>query len=355
MCANRTFPTAVVDLQSEYFTGLVEACVLNNPVGDVILGNITGMCDQSIDGTGQLNFACPVQTRARTKDVSEVKSNCDTEENKSTSDVHMFDRFSDVAQRQKEDPTLKAWFDKVGKDCKDGISYEIVEDLLHRELSRDGITVSTLAVPQTLRDQVLSYAHEATLAGHAGYYKTLNRVQSQFSWPSMTVDIINFIKSCHVCQMKAPIGRDKPAPFQRMALIEEPFQRVVIDLVGPLPVTKNRYEYILTMVDMATTWAEATPLRKITADKVAEALFDMFTRVGFPKEIQSDRGQQFMSDLLHEFNTLSTIKHIFSTPYHPQTNGVVERFHSTLKNMLRKLAEESPSDWDKFLSAALFA
>ena len=109
------------------------------------------------------------------------------------------------------------------------------------------------------------------------------------------------------------------------------------------------------MVDMATTWAEATPLRKITTDKVAEALFDIFTRVGFPKEIQSDRGHQFMSHLLHEFNTLAKIKHIFSTPYHPQTNGVVERFHSTLKNMLRKLAEEAPSDWDKFLSAALFA
>ena len=90
-----------------------------------------------------------------------------------------------------------------------------------------------------------------------------------------------------------------------MPLIEEPFQRVVIDLVGPLPVTKNRYEYILTMVDMATRWAEATPLRKIIADKVAEALFDIFTRVGFPKEIQSDRGQQFMSHLFPISNTSS--------------------------------------------------
>ncbi|GFR89592.1 YG31B [Elysia marginata] len=131
--------------------------------------------------------------------------------------------------------------------------------------------------------------------------------------------------------MKAPAGRDKPAPFQRMPLMEEPFQRVVIDLVGPLPVTKEKYEYILTMVDVSTRWAEATPLRQTTADKVAEALFDIFTRVGFPKEIQPDRGQQFMSKLLQEFNSLSNIKHIFSTPYHPQTNGVVERFHSTVK------------------------
>ena len=113
----------------------------------------------------------------------------------------------------------------------------------------------------------------------------------------MTVDIRNFIKYCHICQIKAPIGRDKPAPFQCMPLIKEPFQRVVIYLVGPLPGTKNRYEYILTMVDMATRWADATPLRKITTDKVAEALCDIFTRVGFPKEIQSDRGQQFRSHL----------------------------------------------------------
>ncbi|GFS20504.1 Gypsy retrotransposon integrase-like protein 1 [Elysia marginata] len=155
--------------------------------------------------------------------------------------------------------------------------------------------------------------------------------------------------------MKAPAGRDKPAPVQRMPLMEEPFQRVVIDLVGPLPVTKEKYKYILTMVGVSTRWAEATPLRQITADKVAEALFDISTRVGFPKEIQSYRGQQFMPKLLQEFNSLSNIKHIFFTPYHPQTNGVVERFYSTLKNMLRKLEDQSPSDWNRYLSAALFA
>ena len=86
-CANRTFPTAVVDLQSDYFTGLIEACVLDNPVVDVILGNITGMCDQSIDRI-KLNCAYPVQNRARAIDFSEAKSKCHTDENKSTSDVH---------------------------------------------------------------------------------------------------------------------------------------------------------------------------------------------------------------------------------------------------------------------------
>ncbi|GFR95724.1 Pol polyprotein [Elysia marginata] len=92
-----------------------------------------------------------------------------------------------------------------------------------------------------------------------------------------------------------------------------------------------------------------------TSTDVADALFDNFTRVGFPQEIQSDRGQQFMSTLLKEFNAMSNIKHYFSTPYHPQTNGIVERFHSTIKNKLKKVCEQCPSDWHKYLAATLFA
>ncbi|GFO17968.1 hypothetical protein PoB_004447300 [Plakobranchus ocellatus] len=126
-------------------------------------------------------------------------------------------------------------------------------------------------------------------------------------------------------------------------------------VLWPLPVSQNRYEYILTLVDLSTRWAEGVPLRHISAKDVAQSLFDLFCRLGFPCEIQSDRGQQFMSQVLREFNSLTNIKHFLSSPYHPQTNGVVERFHSTLKGMLRKLAFDSPSNWCQYLNAALFA
>ncbi|GFO00769.1 Pol polyprotein [Plakobranchus ocellatus] len=129
----------------------------------------------------------------------------------------------------------------------------------------------------------------------------------------------------------------------------------MIDLVGPLPLSSDRYEYLLTLVDVSTRWAEAIPLRRITAKDEAEALFSIFVRLGFPKEIQSDRGQQFMSKLLEEFNSLCNIKHFVFTPSHPQTNGIVERFHSTLKSMIRKLSHESPTEWSRFVPAALFA
>ncbi|GFO08716.1 Pol polyprotein [Plakobranchus ocellatus] len=126
----------------------------------------------------------------------------------------------------------------------------------------------------------------------------------------------------------------------------------MIDLVGPLPLSSDRYEYLLTLVDASTRWAEAVSLRRIMAKDVAEALFSIFVRLGFPKEIQSDRGQQFMSKLLAEFTCLCNIKHFVSTSYHPQTNGIVERFHSTHKSMIRKLSHESPAEWNRFVPAA---
>ncbi|GFN89801.1 Pol polyprotein, partial [Plakobranchus ocellatus] len=106
---------------------------------------------------------------------------------------------------------------------------------------------------------------------------------------------------------------------------------------------------------LSTRWAEGVPLRLISAKDVAQSLFDLFCRLGFPCEIESDRGQQFMSQVLREFNSLTNIKHFLYSPYHPQTNGVVERFHATLKGMLRKLAFDSPSNWCQYLNAALFA
>ncbi|GFO12535.1 gypsy retrotransposon integrase-like protein 1 [Plakobranchus ocellatus] len=174
-------------------------------------------------------------------------------------------------------------------------------------------------------------------------------------WYGVWSDVKNYTTSCHLCQIKPRAGRDRPAPFQPVPIVGEPFERVMIDLVGPLPLASDRYEYLLTLVDVSTRWAEAIPLRRITAKDVVEALFSIFVRLGFRKEIQSDRGQQFMSKLLAEFNSLCNIKHFVSTPYHPQIEGIVECFHLTLKSMIRKLSHESPTELYRFVLAVLFA
>ncbi|GFN92657.1 Pol polyprotein [Plakobranchus ocellatus] len=102
-------------------------------------------------------------------------------------------------------------------------------------------------------------------------------------------------------------------------------------------------------------YAEALPLKRITATDIAEGLFSIFTRLVCPLEIQSDNGPQFISGVLKELNVLAGVKHIFSTQFNPQTNVVLERFHGPLKNMLRKLSIECPTCWDKYLDTALYA
>ncbi|GFN78694.1 gypsy retrotransposon integrase-like protein 1 [Plakobranchus ocellatus] len=364
-CKNRTFDTAVINISSPYFSGRVEACLLTDPVADVILGDIDGIIhptpSNSYSGVdGPVPSACVV-TRAQARKTIDNNSQNNMvpsyDPSAQSQLIHTLLNcvpLTDVGSRQKVDPTLKDWFNRVGAPPVGGVYFTITEGKLYQRAGSDIIN-TTIAVPESLRHLVLQCAHDNCLSGQSGFKKALSNIQAYFSWPGILNDVRCYTRSCHVCQVRPRVRSDRPAPFQPVTLVEIPFQRVIIDIVGPLPVSQNRYEYILTLVDLSTRWAEGVPLRHISAKDVAQSLFDLFCRLGFPCEIQSDRGQQFMSQVLREFNSLTNIKHFLSSPYHPQTNGVVERFHSTLKEILRKLAFDSPSNWCQYLNAALFA
>ena len=143
----------------------------------------------------------------------------------------------------------------------------------------------------------------------------------------------------------------------KQLLIPQKLRTKVLKLAhGPFsPITERRNRYILTMVDYATRYPEAIALPSIDTECVAEGLIEIFSRVGVPCEILSDRGSQFMSQVMQEVNRLLSVKHLVATPYHPQCNGLVEKFHFVLKSMLRKLCAERPKDWDRYLPAVLFA
>ena len=113
--------------------------------------------------------------------------------------------------------------------------------------------------------------------------------------------------------------------------------------------------YILTVVDFATRYPKAVALPKIEAERVAEALLEVFSRVGFPKEMLSDRGTQFTSDMMKEVSRLVSTKQLFTTPYNPRCNGLCEKINGVLKSMLKKMCQERLKDWDRHLPAILFA
>ncbi len=128
--------------------------------------------------------------------------------------------------------------------------------------------------------------------------------------------------SCDICQKTIPKGRITKIPLGKMPLIEVPFERVAVDIVGPLhPISDRGKRYILTIVDYATRYPEAIPLARIETVDVAEALFQVFTRVGVPKEILTDMGAQFTSAVMTEVSRLLSIKQLTTTPYHPMCNG----------------------------------
>jgi len=137
--------------------------------------------------------------------------------------------------------------------------------------------------------------------------------------------------------------------------MEEPFQRIAMDIVGPLPRSRSGKRYILVVCDYSTRYPEAIPLRSIDAECIAEELVHFFSQVGLPKEILTDQGSNFTSQLLTELYRMLHIHPVRTTPYHPQTDGLVERFNKTLKSMLRKFATREGKDWDKLIPFLLFA
>ena len=141
-----------------------------------------------------------------------------------------------------------------------------------------------------------------------------------------------------------------------MPLIDKPFKRVAIDLVGPISrPSEDGHRYILTLVDFATRYPEAVPLKNIDAETVAEALVDIFSRLGVPEEILSDLGTQFVSECMKEVTRLLIIKQLTKTPYHPMCNGLTEKFNGTMKSMLKRLCSEQPRLWHRYINPLLFA
>jgi transposase InsO family protein len=129
-----------------------------------------------------------------------------------------------------------------------------------------------------------------------------------------------------------------------------------MDFVGPIePPTRSGKRYLLVVVDNATRWPEAVAMSSMRAGKVAQELLGIFSRVGVPKVIRSDRGSNFTSQLLTEFEKRLGATPRFTSPYHPAANGQCERFNQTLKAMLRSVMQAQPENWDKLISPVLFA
>ena len=206
-----------------------------------------------------------------------------------------------------------------------------------------------IVVPCTRQQQVLKLSHSNMHAGPFGFKKTFARISSYFLWPRMWGEIKQFVCSCARCQ-KAARNSHSRAPLQPLPCVAEPFEKVAFDLVGPLPRTSSGNQYILTMM---CKYPEAIPLRRVDNHTVLEAMLEIFTRHGVPKTILTDQGTVFMSKLTQQLCQTLDIKHVRTSPYHPQSDRALERWHACLKGMMRR-AEIDLKTWDTQLKFLLF-
>lgn len=377
----KSLPQAKVYVDSPLFKGEVLAVCMENPLYEVVLGNVPGVRADphhiakpeqrpSLSQTDREHVGRKEELKDTTALNRERQGNVSAAAGKEgkkprellVPQINPLEISPEELRKfQRSDPTLETCFTAVGRKITSNISavteFVLIRDVLfRRHHTAERRDLEQLVVPKNLRNSVMKMAHEGLLAGHQGQRRTADRVLEEFYWPGVQADVIRFVKSCDICQRTVPkhlVGR---VPLGSMPIIDTPFQRVAIDIIGPLSLTSSKgNRYILTMVDFATRYQDAVALPSIETERVAEALVEMFSRVGVPREIVNDRGKSFTSNLMQELGRLLSFRQLPITPYHPMANGLVERFNGTLKQMVRRMCQEKPKQWDRYLAPLLFA
>ncbi|SAL95618.1 hypothetical protein, partial, partial [Absidia glauca] len=209
-------------------------------------------------------------------------------------------------------------------------------------------------VPYVRRADLISRYHH--MVGHASIKSMLHLLESRFWWPDLRKEVTEWLEQCQECQLAGRPERGvHKAPMHPLP-IPEPFGRWHLDFIGQLPTTRQGNQWILMAVDYTTNWPIARAVPRATAGAIADFLYEeIVLRFGCPREIVSDRGAAFMSQVLSRYVKRIKTAHRFTSAYHPRTNGKVERLNGTIKAMIIKYVRGKIHDWDQYVDAALWA
>ena len=347
------YPLAVIDVDCPFFAGKTEALCMEDTLYDLVIGNIDGskLPDMS-------HFSAAAVTRSQAKQSENACRKLKVPDQIINEDKEA------LKQAQATDPNLDSIRGRVESGSitvsrglnRGETKFVRKKGLLYRQFTKGNKVTLQLVVPVGFREKVLRLAHETLLTEHLGIKKTLDRVVSEFFWPGVCGDVARFCKSCDICQRTIQKGRVTKVPLGKMPLIDTPFKRVAVDIVGPIePRSDKKSQYILTMIDYATRYPEAVALPSIETERVAEALIAMFSRVGIPSEMLMEHESRVTIEVMNEVSRLLSLQQLTTIPYRPYSKGPVERFHAMLKRVLLTMCAERPNDWDKYLPALLFA
>ena len=228
-------------------------------------------------------------------------------------------------------------------------SLAVENHTLYRQLP--GRSGRQLVVPTALRPMVLELAHANPTAGHFGTERTLQRLRDFFYWPGLSTEVRLFCEICPECEVSKFPTRKNKAPLGTIK-VGFPLEVIAMDIMGPFPLSKSGNQYVLVIGDYFTKWLTIIGIPDQTSGTVARALINKLVCVlGVPYSIHTDQGLSFENALIRDLCTLLNIKKTKTTPYRPQSDGLVERANRTIKASLKTFISHlnDVPRWDEFL------
>ena len=232
--------------------------------------------------------------------------------------------------------------------------FELADGLLYHLKSCPDKIVRQLVVPKSLHNDALKIAHNSLLAAHPGVFRTYCKLKQLFYFQNMLSTTKEYVRSCLSCQQR------KGSAFVRASLsavpeVSQPLDRVSADLMD-LHSSYRGNRYVLSIVDHMSRYLQLIPLPNKDAETVANAFMENFvTLFGVPRMLTTDNGSEFKNRIFTEVCDILKTKLHFTTPFHPQSNGLVERTNRCVKDCLAILCRDVPLSWDEFLPFVRYA
>ena len=261
---------------------------------------------------------------------------------------HIPESFKTISAHQKEDPETSLILDHLHAG-QDAVGYTVQRGLLMKAVGRQ--KKKKVVVPSAVRNMLLFYHHDLDSAGHRGITKTFRSLAKSFWWRNMYADTVHYVRSCELCQRSKAMNTS-PAGLLCSEPPSRPWERVYVDFVGPMTRSSRGNQYVLSVIDGFSKWAELLPTRQATAEVVCTRLTEqLWSRYGPPATIVTDNARCFTSERFRHMCLAWGIHHVTTTPYRPQAN-LAERLNRDLKSHLSILVNQlgrTHRDWDRYL------
>lgn len=347
------------ELLSEYDFSLSYRPGSQNPVADALSRHPTAL--EEGDGAAKRMLTLLPSNRWHKQTVNESDITNVNISNETNEDSN---HDEDDEMQGSEWPEMIAFFLKNDRWPNYCPNKKFLEEKLHMfrmeqdELYRLEGLERVLYLPTAKRQEQMRRFHDGL--AHLASASILPLLKRRFWWPNMVKDMKKYVSECPQCQLDRPehftVKEMKRLPMRPIPSVALPFERWGLDFIQNLPRTKKGNRHIITAIDYGTRWVLAKAVPEMTTEQVVSFLYDeVLMHYGAPYELITDRGSSFMAEAMTEFERLQGIRHLASSPYHPQTNGMVERMHSMMGHAITTLSNAEPNRWDEFLAQTLFA